>query len=205
MPAKDTFTLHHRLCTLRKHKLSSHQTSQNSRLPSIVQCSSLSRILCSSDSTKLPGATENSGIQPRSPSYRAPHHHYVHLTAKLISFQLLKIHRSSQNYPPNLIPASWSFSSPNKIVWSFPSHRSLPSELTHTSPFPHGLLSISSNRPQTSIGFLPKPLEFLAISLYPAPTVCRHCSIFLIIPSRQFLWAIQHTPVNAKQTMQSMQ
>jgi hypothetical protein len=60
MPVKDTFILLYRLCTLRKHKLSFYQMSQNSRPSNIVQSLFLflSRILYSNNLTKLPGAAE---------------------------------------------------------------------------------------------------------------------------------------------------
>jgi hypothetical protein len=62
MPAKDTFILQYRLCKLRKHKLSFHLSSQNSRPSSIVQSLSLSLslslIFCGSNLIKLPGVAE---------------------------------------------------------------------------------------------------------------------------------------------------
>ncbi len=74
---------------------------------------------------------------------------------------------------------------------------------THQNAF--RLLEHPQIAPHTSVSFFQKPCRSLATPFYPAPTVCRHCSILLIIFSRQFSWTTQHTPANTKQSMQPMQ
>jgi hypothetical protein len=123
MPAKDTFILYYRLCTLRKHKLSFHLMSQNSKLSSIVQSPALPlKFSVAATWLNYQAQRKKSGIQPWSPIYRASHHRYVHPTTKLLPFQPLK--------DPLTFPklSSWSNSHfliffllhKNKIVYSFP-------------------------------------------------------------------------------------
>jgi hypothetical protein len=84
-------TLHIALPTMyipRKHKLSFHQmfTKLQTSQQCLILLSLSLEFFYSSNLTKLLGAAEKSGIQPRSPSYRASHHRYVHPTTKLLPF-----------------------------------------------------------------------------------------------------------------------
>ncbi len=90
-------------------------------------------------------------------------------------------------------------------------HSVLPRSLTSASPCSHSSLpsyfvSLWSDRPKTSVGFLLKLLENLPTPFHPSPTACRHCLLLLInsapylpiISSRQFPWTTQHTPTESQ-------
>ncbi len=85
----------------RKHKLSWHQkTSQNNSFNVVmIFFPFLSNSSAATATTWLTTRRSgNSGVQPRSPSYRS---FTLTMSIKILPFYLLQIHRSPQNYPHN--------------------------------------------------------------------------------------------------------
>jgi hypothetical protein len=136
-------------------KFTKLQTFQSSSNLSLSLSLSLSKFLQQRLDYNYQAQRRKSSIRPRSPSYRS---FTLDMSIKIMPFYPLQIHRSLQNYPPNLLLIVWSSSSNTQNCLLF-----VLRTRSHIRILPSVFLAPPQIAPPTSVGFLQKSPNSIVI------------------------------------------